>query len=75
MDRSYLDVNEAPIQEMFLHSFLPFSCTAINKGDEIRIPIQNRDAVTLPSESFIYVEGKLIKPADLLSVQLEVTFS
>ncbi|XP_025407515.1 uncharacterized protein LOC112681478 [Sipha flava] len=77
MDRSYLDVNEpyvneAPIQEMFLHSFLPFSTTAINKGDEIRIPIQNRDAVTLPSESFIYVEGKLIKPADLLT---EVTFS
>uniref|UniRef100_A0A2S2QXC3 Double jelly roll-like domain-containing protein n=1 Tax=Sipha flava TaxID=143950 RepID=A0A2S2QXC3_9HEMI len=76
MDRSYLDVtepyvNEAPIQEMFLHSFLPFSSTAINKGDEIRIPIQNRDAVTLPSESFIYIEGKLIKPADLLS---EITF-
>ncbi|XP_025406946.1 uncharacterized protein LOC112680919 [Sipha flava] len=77
MDRSYLDVNEpyvneAPIQEMFLHSFLPFSSTAINRGDEIRIPIQNRDAVTLPSESFVYVEGKLIKPVDLLA---EVTFS
>lgn len=72
MDRSYLDVNapyvdEAPIKEMFLHSFLPFSSTALKRGDEIRIAIQNKDALTLPSESFIYIEGQLIKPAEILS--------
>lgn len=77
MDRSYLDVNasyvdEAPIQELFLHSFVPFSSSALNKGDEIRIAIQNRDVCTLPSESFIYIEGQLTKPTDLAS---EVVFS
>ena len=58
MDRSYLNVNapyvdEAPIKETFLHSFLPFSSTALNQGDEVRIAIQNKDALTLPCESFI----------------------
>lgn len=77
MDRSYLEVSapyvdEAPIQEMFLHSFLPFSSTALKAGDEVRIAIQNRDALTLPSESFIYIEGKLTKPSDMVS---EVTFA
>ncbi|XP_050065277.1 uncharacterized protein LOC126554227 [Aphis gossypii] len=52
---------------MFLHSFLPFSSSALDKGDEIRISIQNRDAHTLPSDSFIYIEGKITKPAELLT--------
>lgn len=70
MDREFLNVttgyvNESPIQEMFTHSFLPFSNTALGKGDEIRIAIQNRDAHTLPSESFIYIEGKITRPTDL----------
>ena len=77
MDRSYLDVNapyvdEEPIQEMFLHSFLPFSSSALNNGDEINIAIQNRDSLTLPSESYIYIEGTLTKPDDMLT---EVGFS
>jgi len=72
MDKSFLDVNasyvsESPIQEMFVHSFLPFSTSALNNGDEIRIAIQNRDAYTLPSESFIYLEGNITKPADMKS--------
>jgi hypothetical protein len=70
MDTEYLNVtsgyvNESLIQEMFTHSFLPFSTSALDKGNEIRIAIQNRDAHTLPSESFIYIEGKIIKPTDL----------
>ncbi|XP_008179323.1 uncharacterized protein LOC103308160 [Acyrthosiphon pisum] len=70
MDKSFLDVggayvNESPIREMFLHSFLPFSSFALNNGDEIRISIQNRDAHTLPSDSFIYIEGKTTRPAEL----------
>lgn len=72
MDRSFLDVNapysnESPIQEMFLHSFLPFSTSALNNGDEIRIAIQNRDAYTIPSDSYIYIEGKVVKPDDMKS--------
>jgi len=54
-----------PVREMFLHSFLPFSSSALNNGDEIRISIQNRDAHTLPINSYIYIEGKLSKPAEL----------
>lgn len=70
MDKSFLDVsapyvNETPIQEMFMHSFLPFSNSALNNGDEIRIAIQNRDSYTLPSDSFIYIEGSITKPADM----------
>ncbi|CAI6356597.1 unnamed protein product [Macrosiphum euphorbiae] len=70
MDKSFLDVggayvNESPIREMFLHSFLPFSSSALNNGDEIRISIQNRDAHTLPSDSFIYIEGKITRPEGL----------
>jgi len=70
MDKSFLDVggpyiSESPIREMFMHSFLPFSSSTLNNGDEIRIAIQNRDAHTLPSESFIYIEGKIIKPDEM----------
>ncbi|XP_008181104.1 uncharacterized protein LOC103308810 [Acyrthosiphon pisum] len=70
MDKSFLDVggayvNESPIREMFLHSFLPFSSSTLNNGDEIRISIQNRDAHTLPSDSFIYIEGKITRPEGL----------
>ncbi|XP_050066320.1 uncharacterized protein LOC126555440 [Aphis gossypii] len=70
MDKSFLDVggayvNESPIREMFVHSFLPFSTSALNNGDEIRIEIQNRDAHTLPSDSFIYIEGKITQPDEL----------
>ncbi|KAE9522936.1 hypothetical protein AGLY_016567 [Aphis glycines] len=60
-------VNESPIREMFLHSFLPFSSSALDNGDEIRIAIQNRDTHTLPSDSFIYIEGKITKPSELLT--------
>jgi hypothetical protein len=34
--------------------------TKFDNNDEIRITIQNQDAYTLPSESFIYIEGKLL---------------
>jgi len=70
MEKSFLDVggayvNESPIREMFLHSFLAFSSSTLNNGDEIRISIQNRDAHTLPSDSFIYIEGKITRSAEL----------
>ncbi|XP_050064672.1 uncharacterized protein LOC126553569 [Aphis gossypii] len=73
MDKSFLDVggpyiSESPIREMFMHSFLLFSSSALNNGDEIRIAIQNRDAHTLPSESFIYIEGKIIKPDEMKTI-------
>jgi len=38
-----------------------FTGSKFDNNDEIRIPIQNQDSYTLPSESFIYIEGKLTK--------------
>lgn len=46
----------------FIHSFLPYSTSALSKNDEIRISIQNMDAYTLSSESYIYIEGKIKRP-------------
>jgi len=60
MDKSFLDVNasyvnESSIQEMFVHSYLPFSTSAPDNG------------IDLPSDSFIYLDGKIIRPADMKS--------
>ena len=41
------------------HTYNPFANTTFDHSDEIRIPIQQQDLYTLPSESFLYIEGKL----------------
>lgn len=43
------------------HTHQPYSSTTLNNSDEIRIPIQTQDLYTLPSQSFLYIEGKLTK--------------
>jgi len=43
------------------HTYSPFANTTFGYSDEIRIPIQQQDLYTLPYESFLYVEGKLMK--------------
>ncbi|XP_071055459.1 uncharacterized protein [Onthophagus taurus] len=43
------------------HNHLPYSSNSFNNSDEIRIAIQQQDIYTLPSQSFIYVQGKLLK--------------
>ena len=42
-----------------LHSYQPFISSKFNYNDEIRIPIQELDTYTLPSESLLYIEGSL----------------
>lgn len=39
------------------HTYLPYAATGYGTDDEIRIPIQNKDALTLPSESYLVIEG------------------
>src|SRR5436190_4010313 len=39
----------------------PLRLTKINNNDEIRIPIQHQDAYTLPAESELYIEGRVLK--------------
>nr|CAH7755698.1 unnamed protein product [Callosobruchus chinensis] len=48
-----------------LHSHPPYANTTFNKSDEIRIPIQTQDIHTLPSKSYLYIEGKLVDAATL----------
>lgn len=39
------------------HSYSPYT-TSFNHNDEIRIVLQQQDLYTLPSESYIYIEGQ-----------------
>ncbi|KAJ8956148.1 hypothetical protein NQ314_006766 [Rhamnusium bicolor] len=43
------------------HNYQPFVTAKFDYNDEIRIPIQELDAYTLPSESLLYLEGNLTK--------------
>ena len=43
------------------HTHQPYSSSTFNNNDEIRIPIQTQDLYTLPSQSFLYLEGTLLK--------------
>lgn len=43
------------------HSHQPYTGNTFNKSDEIRIPIHQQDIYTLPSLSFIYIEGRILK--------------
>ncbi|KAL4105041.1 hypothetical protein QTP88_012102 [Uroleucon formosanum] len=65
-------VDECKITQMNYHSFTPFSNMSLSNNDEIRISILNMDSYTLPCESYIYIEGKVIKPADAVG---DVRFS
>ena len=46
------------------HSHLPYSSNSLKNSDEIRIPVHQQDVYTLPSRSFIFIEGKIVKSAD-----------
>lgn len=48
------------------HSYSPY-LNSFNNSDEIRIGIQQQDLYVLPSRSFIYIEGKLLKVDDTVS--------
>ena len=43
-----------------LHTYQPFVSSKFDYNDEIRIPIQELDSYTLPSESLLYIEGSLL---------------
>lgn len=46
------------------HSHLPYSSNSFKNGDEIRIPVHQQDVYTLPSRSFLIVEGTIKKVSD-----------
>lgn len=66
-EEDILDITEKPIFEESItkyeyHSYQPFSNTAVSNNDEIRIAIQHQDLYSLPSESLLYLEGKILRP-------------
>lgn len=62
--------NDESITRMEFHSHTPYSNTSYSNNDEIRIPIQNQDLIILPSQSYLYIEGKLVDTADTPSETL-----
>lgn len=43
------------------HTHQPYANTTFKNNDVIRIPIENEDVYTLPWDSILYIEGKLLK--------------
>uniref|UniRef100_A0A6P7H8D1 Uncharacterized protein LOC114348470 isoform X1 n=1 Tax=Diabrotica virgifera virgifera TaxID=50390 RepID=A0A6P7H8D1_DIAVI len=56
--------NDTTIQEYQFHAYSPYIPGKLNYNDEIRIPIQDLDAYTLPSTSYLDIEGKLLTHDD-----------
>ena len=61
-----LNVNQGPVFDETLwekeyHTHNPYASSKLGNNDEIRIPVQQQDAYTLPCDSYIYVEGRVTK--------------
>lgn len=61
-----LDIRNGPtfdetLWEKEYHTHTPYASSKLKNNDEIRIPIQHQDVYTLPSESYLYIEGKVTK--------------
>lgn len=61
-----LDINHGPIfddtiWEKEYHTHNPYASSKLGVNDELRIPIQHQDVYTLPSESYLYIEGRITK--------------
>ncbi|KAJ8912713.1 hypothetical protein NQ315_012267 [Exocentrus adspersus] len=52
------------------HSYPPYANTTLNNSDEIRIPIQTQEIYTLPTNSFLYFEGRLLDNTKKFSATL-----
>uniref|UniRef100_A0A6P7HBI7 Uncharacterized protein LOC114348729 n=1 Tax=Diabrotica virgifera virgifera TaxID=50390 RepID=A0A6P7HBI7_DIAVI len=51
--------SDTTIEDYQYHTYQPYTSN-LNYNDEIRIPIQDLDAYTLPCNSYIYIEGKML---------------
>ncbi|XP_073989158.1 uncharacterized protein [Rhodnius prolixus] len=49
------------IENYQFHSYRPFNADSLSSNDEIRISMFQNDIFTLPSESYLFIEGKLEK--------------
>ncbi|XP_072389413.1 uncharacterized protein [Diabrotica undecimpunctata] len=51
--------SDTTIEDYQYHTYQPYTSN-LNYNDEIRIPIQDLDAYTLPCNSYIYIEGQML---------------
>lgn len=63
--------NDNSITDCEMHTHPPYANTTFNKSDEIRIPIQTQDIYTLPSQSYLYLEGTLTDAANKKTATLD----
>ncbi|CAH1105295.1 unnamed protein product [Psylliodes chrysocephalus] len=63
--------NDTTIDDYQFHTYQPFITGKLNYNDEIRIPIQDLDAYTLPLKSYLYIEGKLLTDAGKVPTKLQ----
>lgn len=54
------------IESFEFHQYTPFNTSSIGNSDEIRITMYQTDALTLPSQSNIYLEGEVYKESGVL---------
>ncbi|XP_050516669.1 uncharacterized protein LOC126891535 [Diabrotica virgifera virgifera] len=52
--------NDYSIEEYQFHTYQPYIPGKLGYNDEIRIPIQDLDALTVPANSYLYIEGQLL---------------
>nr|CAI5845298.1 unnamed protein product [Callosobruchus analis] len=63
-------LNDSSIVSCEHHSHPPYANTTFNKSDEIRIPIQTQEIYTLPTNSTLYFEGRLVNQEGKVSATL-----
>lgn len=63
--------SDTSIEHYQFHNYQPFIPGNINYNDEVRIIIQEIDAYTAPCNSFLYIEGKLLKDDNTVPKKLE----
>ncbi|KAL4091431.1 hypothetical protein QTP88_026123 [Uroleucon formosanum] len=59
-------VDDCRITQIDYHSFLPHSTSALFNNDKVRIALHNTESYILMCESYIYIEGIVTKPVDLI---------
>ena len=65
-------VSHETIEQYEYHEYEPITGTNLNNPGEIRITIQNQDIFTHPCESYLLVEGRLLKNDDTAFADADV---
>ncbi|XP_031634851.1 uncharacterized protein LOC116348524 [Contarinia nasturtii] len=69
---SIVDENDVISQQF--HTYTPYT-TSFNNNDEVRITIQSQDLITLPSQSYIYMEFSCARTDNELFANNQAVFS